>query len=116
MSFDFSYILIAAIATFLVWRAAKARAVKKALPSLLRDGALVIDVRSPEEFASGHAAGSLNYPLQSLPEKVRDLDRDKPIILCCASGARSGSAVGILKQAGFKSVTNGGSWRNLDQN
>ena len=72
-------------------------------------GARVIDVRSPAEFKDGAYKGAVNIPLATLPARVQDLGpRDKPIILYCASGARSGQGARILKQAGFTDVTNAG--------
>ncbi len=71
----------------------------------------IIDVRTPGEFLSGHADGSVNIPLNEL---IDNIDRLKSlsgdIVLCCASGMRSGSAVYTLQQYGFNNVTNGGSW------
>jgi rhodanese-related sulfurtransferase len=81
----------------------------------LRDrGALVLDVRSPREFAQGHAKGARNIPLGVLKERLGDLERDKPIRTCCASGMRSASARSILLRAGFRDVHNAGPWTNLN--
>lgn len=89
------------------------RAVKQKLPEYKEQGAVIIDVRSPAEFAQGHVEGSFNIPLQSLAEKLDQFDVNKPVLLCCASGARSGVAVTILKNKGFRTVINGGPWSNL---
>lgn len=80
---------------------------------LVRQGARILDVRSPEEFRDGHIDGSLNIPLQVLPAKLASIPKDKPIIVCCASGARSETASRILAAAGFREVHNGGGWRGL---
>ncbi|MFM7359248.1 MAG: rhodanese-like domain-containing protein [Sediminibacterium sp.] len=82
---------------------------------LLRDGAVIIDVRSQDEFSSGHIPGSRNIPLNELPGKMNLLDKSKTIITCCASGMRSSSAKGILKSNGFQHVHNGGGWTSLRQ-
>jgi len=82
---------------------------------LLRDGAVIIDVRSQDEFRNGHIPGSRNIPLNELPGKMNQLDKSKTIITCCASGMRSSSAKGILKSNGFQHVQNGGGWTSLRQ-
>lgn len=73
---------------------------------------IIVDVRTPSEYAGGHVKGSINIPLNVLPEKMKTLSKDKQIVTCCASGMRSGSAENILKKAGFNAV-NGGSWASL---
>lgn len=83
------------------------------LKQLSKDGALIIDVRTPSEFKSGHISKSKNIPLQQLPSKLDSLNPHKPIIVCCASGARSGSAKRMLSKAGFEKVYNGGGWTQL---
>ena len=80
---------------------------------LISNGAMIIDVRTPAEYASGHIKGSTNIPLNALPMQMAKLKKDKAIITCCASGMRSGSARTILKSNGFAEVHNGGSWFNL---
>lgn len=103
----------AAAAAFFLWRHYAARAARKRLPGLLERGAAVVDVRSPAEFSAGARPGSVNIPLAELPVRVGELDRSKPVILCCASGARSAFAAGILRKAGFAEVVNAGPWTNV---
>ena len=74
--------------------------------------ALIIDVRSPSEYAGGHCEGSINIPLNELGTKLKGLDKQRPTIVCCASGARSAAALGLLKSNGFESVINAGPWTN----
>ena len=82
---------------------------------LMADGAIVIDVRSTGEYASGHIKGSINIPVTKLAQNLNKLkDKKKPIITCCASGARSGSAKSILKASGYVNTYNGGSWMSLN--
>jgi len=81
--------------------------------ALVKNGALILDVRTREEFASGHINGATNIPLQTLQANLSKLKKDKPIITCCASGMRSASAKSILLSKGFSSVYNGGGWRSL---
>ncbi len=82
------------------------------LPELIKNGAIIVDVRSPIEFEQGSRPGSLNIPLDQIASRLKELDKNKTIILCCASGARSGMALGILKANGFANVINAGSWAN----
>lgn len=83
------------------------------LGQLIKDGAVIVDVRTPGEYAGGNIKGSLNIPLNELSAKLNKLNKNKPIITCCASGMRSASAKGVLKSKGFTEVYNGGSWMSL---
>ncbi len=80
---------------------------------LIKDGAVIVDVRSTGEYAGGHIKGSMNIPLDQLSGKLNKLNKNKPIITCCASGMRSASAKGMLRSKGFTEVYNGGSWMSL---
>ncbi len=80
---------------------------------LVKNGAQIIDVRTPGEYQGGHIKGSKNIPLQVLTSKTTTLDKTKPIITCCASGMRSASAKSVLLKNGFTEVYNGGGWNNL---
>ena len=82
---------------------------------LMNDGAIVLDVRTPGEYAGGHIKGSRNIPLQSLTQNLNKLPKDKVIITCCASGIRSGSAKSILQANGYNEVYNGGGWAGLQR-
>lgn len=85
------------------------------LKEMLQEGAAVIDVRSPGEFASGHVKGSKNIPLQQLHNRVEEVRKiGKPIVLCCASGMRSGQAKGMLSSQGIDCI-NGGGWAQVDR-
>ncbi|OJV20584.1 MAG: hypothetical protein BGO21_08445 [Dyadobacter sp. 50-39] len=82
---------------------------------LVQQGALVVDVRSAKEFASGHISGSINIPLDQINAKADMLlKKGKPVITCCRSGARSGMAESMLRSAGVD-AHNGGSWERLQQ-
>lgn len=86
---------------------------KQKMLHALAHGAIVIDVRSAAEFDQGHYPGSKNIPLQRIPSQAEQIKAmDKTIILCCASGVRSGSAAAMLKQKGV-SCMNGGSWLKI---
>jgi len=83
------------------------------LGEVIARGAVIVDVRTPQEYAGGHIKGSVNIPLNSLGSQMAKLKKDKPVITCCASGMRSGSARSALVSAGFKEVYNAGSWYAL---
>jgi rhodanese-related sulfurtransferase len=80
---------------------------------LVKQGAVILDVRSKGEFQGGHIKGSINISVDSLNSNLNKLKKDKPIITCCASGMRSANAKSILKSNGFKEVYNGGGWSSL---
>lgn len=70
---------------------------------------LIVDVRTPGEFAAGHVGGSVNVPLEHLMHTAATAlpDRERPMVICCLSGARSGMAVQWLRAHGYSQVTNG---------
>lgn len=81
--------------------------------SLVARGALLVDVRTPGEYAAGHVRGSRNIPLDSIGRHISELKKaGKPVVLVCASGNRSGRAKAILENAGIEAY-NAGSWTNL---
>ena len=81
---------------------------------LLKNGAVIIDVRSKGEFDGGHIDGAINIPVDQLSNNLNKLkDKDKTIITCCASGMRSAAAKSMLKANGYTNVYNGGGWSGL---
>lgn len=80
---------------------------------LVKQGAVILDVRSKGEYQNGHIKGSINISVDTLANNLGKLKKDKPIITCCASGMRSASAKSLLKSKGFTEVHNGGSWITL---
>lgn len=83
---------------------------------LIADGAIILDVRTTGEYSNGHIKGSINIPVDKLSANLHKLKtKDKTIITCCASGARSAAAKGILKSNGYASVYNGGAWQSLNR-
>jgi rhodanese-related sulfurtransferase len=81
---------------------------------LVKQGAIILDVRSKGEYAGGHIKGSMNISVDQLQNNLGKLkDKKQPIITCCASGMRSASAKSILKSNGFSQVYNGGGWSSL---
>ena len=66
----------------------------------LEAGAVVVDVRSPGEFAQGHVAGAVNLPVDQLPARLAELPPDRMVVVYCASGMRSARAAALLRGAG----------------
>ncbi|HRH10773.1 MAG TPA: rhodanese-like domain-containing protein [Bacteroidia bacterium] len=85
------------------------------LQQWMKEGAVIIDVRTKGEYSGGHVKGSVNIPLDQLSGNLKKLkSKDQAIITCCASGMRSGSAAkSSLKSQVYTKVHNGGSWYNL---
>lgn len=81
---------------------------------LVKKGAIILDVRSKNEFKGGHIRGSINIPADTLSQNLHTLKKDNPIITCCASGMRSASAKSLLISNGFTEVYNGGGWSSLE--
>jgi phage shock protein E len=68
---------------------------------LVAAGALLLDVRSPDEFSDGHIEGAVNIPVDQVDARLSSLPRDKPIVVYCAMGSRSARAATLLAAAGF---------------
>ena len=81
---------------------------------LVKDGAIIIDVRTKGEYQQWHINGSQNIPLDVLSSNLSKLNKEKTIITCCASGMRSAQAKSILLSNGFSNVHNGGGWNGLN--
>lgn len=90
---------------------------KKGSPELkaLLDGqALVVDVRTPAEFAAGHHPRAVNIPVTEVESRLSEFgDKAKPVVVYCGSGVRSGRAKQALEAAGYARVTNAGGFRDL---
>jgi rhodanese-related sulfurtransferase len=81
--------------------------------ALKENGAIIIDVRSPQEYDHGHIQGSKNIPLDKIQRELKSIkNMNKPIITVCRSGSRSGMAKRIIQSAGIE-VYNGGPWNVL---
>ena len=75
----------------------------------------VVDVRSHYEFMAGHVEGSINIPLDEVPERVEEFKQmEGNIVLCCVSGARSGQAQAFLSMRGLDNIVNGGGWTEVN--
>ena len=80
----------------------------------LREGAVVIDLRTAYEYDQGHVPHSLNIPVDRIRaniDRIRDLR--KPVVLCCATGGHCWEAADILRSAGIPRVINGGAWQSV---
>ena len=102
-----------AVALWFGYKWWSARQVVAMLPTLRQQGATLVDVRSPAEFAGGSAPGSINIPLSELGSRLAEIPKTATVVLCCASGSRSGMAKMMLKKNGYQQVFNVGKWRNL---
>jgi phage shock protein E len=106
------FVIPVALLLILVRRTLQAREIRGKLPRLLAEGARIIDVRSPAEFAAGANPKSVNIPLDRLEASLDQLPRDATLLVCCASGMRSGMAERQLRALGYRHVVNAGAWRN----
>ncbi len=68
--------------------------------------AVLIDVREPDEWAAGHVAGATHIPLGDLAARLAEVPRDRPVLLFCRSGNRSGKTTAFLRQQGYGQATN----------
>ena len=81
---------------------------KKEVISHIKEGALIVDVRSGEEYASGHYANAKNIPVDQVESRLKEFgDKDRKIVVYCRSGGRSSKAKSILEANGFKNIVNG---------
>lgn len=100
---------LALLAGFGGWQYRSAAAAADEARAWVKDGAKLVDVRTPEEFASGHLPGAINIPVQDLPGRAPEIgavtDR---VVVYCRSGSRSARAARLLTEAGFTAVLDGG--------
>jgi len=109
VTLDATTVTIAAVGALLLLRSFMTRsAPREVIAEKLHAGATIVDVRSPAEFQRGAYAGAINVPLDRLASSFGRIPKDRPVVLYCASGARSGMAARILRQAGYADVSNAG--------
>lgn len=84
------------------------------LKEVIKEGAFLVDVRTPSEFASGSVKGAVNIPLDKISGQLSKFKGKKNIVVFCRSGNRSSQAKSILEKNGFKNVVNGGTWQNVN--
>lgn len=117
MEFLQQNILLVAIALFsgvgLVWPILRPSGATNVNPNqatqlINREDAVILDVRNTDEFATGHLPDGRNVPLGKLVERIGELEKfkERPLIVCCASGVRSANAIGQLKKQGFTKLYN----------
>jgi rhodanese-related sulfurtransferase len=87
----------------------------KDLDQLIGRGAVILDVRTPQEYATGHIEGSVNISLGTIRERYTELDTAQTYITVCSHGLRSVKVQQLLEERGFKHVYNGGAWADLEQ-
>lgn len=80
---------------------------------LVERGAMIVDVRTPQEFSNGHLNNAVNFPLSELDQHFKDIDKDRLIVLYCRSGNRSGQAYKYLQSQGFTNLYNAGGFEEL---
>ena len=105
-----NWILIAvvlALGVFLWWRSRPELDSERA-HALVADGATLLDVRTPGEYSGGHLEGAVNIPVQQLAQRLAEVPKGRPVVVYCASGARSSSAAGQLRNAGYEAFNLGG--------
>ncbi|OFZ51324.1 MAG: hypothetical protein A2381_08260 [Bdellovibrionales bacterium RIFOXYB1_FULL_37_110] len=95
-----------------MWKVINAIIVRKKITAFKNMNAIIIDVRTKEEFQTSSNPNSKNIPLDLIEANLKNFDPNKPIIVCCRSGHRSGIAAKIIRKHGFQKVLNGGPWQN----
>jgi phage shock protein E len=85
------------------------------LENAINDGAFLVDVRTPGEFAGGSVKGAVNIPLNTISSKIAKFKNKKAVVVFCASGSRSGQAKAILTRNGITNVYNGGPWFKVNK-
>lgn len=83
------------------------------LSEFIKEGAFLVDVRTPAEYATGSVRGAVNIPLDTLPRQLAKFKGKDRIVVFCKSGGRSSQAKMVLEQNGFRNVVNGGTWLNV---
>jgi len=78
------------------------------LAEALSQNPLIIDVRTTEEFATGTVPGAINIPSHLIPLRLAEIPKDKPVIVFCQSGSRSGLTKNFLLREGYTNCVNGG--------
>ena len=86
------------------------------LKKALSEGAFLVDVRTPAEFAAGSVEGAVNIPVDQVQNQLDQFKEKENIVVFCRSGGRSASAKNILEQNGINDVINGLTWQNVNQN
>lgn len=102
------------IVLLLLLTSACAQGTPNSLSQRVASGALIVDVRSPEETKAGMYPGALNIPIEESEKRIAEFGaKDRPIVLYCRSGNRAGKVKQMLESKGYKDVTNAGSLSDM---
>lgn len=117
---NFSFLLVAAL--FLAVQCNSPKPIENKMPqsemsikNQVQNGAFLVDVRTPEEFAEGSFPGSVNIPLSEVENRVAEFEGKKSVIVFCRTGNRSAQAIEILENNGIEKVTNGINVENMEK-
>jgi len=110
-------LIIAGVITlvYISYRTYRFATIEEGLAAKIANGAIILDVRTENEYNMGNIAGSLNISLGTIRERYIELDTSKTYITCCSHGLRSVKVEKILKEKGFRNVYNGGAWSDLEK-
>ncbi|WP_326983549.1 rhodanese-like domain-containing protein [Chryseobacterium sp. MYb264] len=100
---------------YIIYRIYRYQTLDEGLDTLIKKGAVILDVRTEKEYETDHINGSINISLGTIRERYTELDRNKTYITVCSHGLRSVKVEHILKEKGFKHVHNGGAWSDLQK-
>jgi phage shock protein E len=85
------------------------------LTPVIREGAFLVDVRTPGEYSGGSVPGAVNIPLDQIQQQISKFKNKKSVVVFCRSGMRSSQAKSLLQQMGIPAVYNGGTWQEVNQ-
>ncbi|MEN4760361.1 rhodanese-like domain-containing protein [Chryseobacterium sp. C39-AII1] len=100
---------------YIAYRIYKYQTLDNGLDTLIKNGAIILDVRTEKEYEMGHISGSVNISLGTIRERYTELNPNKTYITVCSHGLRSTKVENILKEKGFNHVYNGGAWSDLQK-
>ncbi|WP_034761082.1 rhodanese-like domain-containing protein [Chryseobacterium gregarium] len=103
------------LTVYVVYRIYRYQTLDNGLDQLIKNGAVILDVRTEKEYETGHIRNSENISLGTIRERYTELDPGKTYITVCSHGLRSVKAEQILKEKGFRNVHNGGAWSDLQK-
>jgi phage shock protein E len=108
-------IAITLLMIYVVYRTYRFAMIDNGLDTKIAKGAVILDVRTVEEYKTGHIDGSINISLGTIRDRYTELDPGKTYITTCSHGLRSVKAESLLKERGFRNVYNGGAWVDLEK-
>jgi phage shock protein E len=108
-------ILASILIIYIGYRTYRFATISDGLAAKIANGAIILDVRTAEEYKMGHIDGAVNISLGTIRERYKELDTTKMYITTCSHGLRSVKAESLLKERGFKNVYNGGAWTDLQE-